>query len=482
MEIARSEPLFFLIQTEITPNRFGDLLDFIYRKYILPLHHNFTNVRRLIVDGKEVLAFTFIGPNASWYVDVEITASNPIGVKMIPSSTAPHDSLNRLRENLMIIIQMFEDEMRRTTLYFVWVLDQNNVAMKGSTQKRKIIHQIFTGNMLLFFLIFLIFSYGMFFALIEIFRMPIQYFPFTLVIVQLFMVLFSHKIVQQMGDWPITKQSSYVHILQCNFSRREFDEILRRYPEKTMLNIKKRIYDKSLRLGRSLDVKAVKEAFYEYGVDINPENIRVKRINVYRIVEEAARRFRIPVPKIMLSNIIVPNAAATGPSPRFGLILITTGLLIQLSREEILSVISHELSHIKRRDPIALFALSSLEYLLRVYLFWYYVYFFGLFYLFFALGLIYFIAKFFESRADLDSAIITGRPQILADALIKIGHRRIRLERILPTGIGSWLGWNPHPPVSFRVERLEKIRDPNEIRHPFLKSIKDCINGLLESL
>ena len=158
MEIPRSEPLFFLIQTEITPNRFGDLLDFIYRNYILALHNRFANVRRWIADGKEMLAFTFLGPNNSWYVDVEITASNPIEVRMIPTITTPYYFLNRLRENLMIIIQMFEDEVRKTTLYFVWVLDQDNVPMKISTQRRKVMRQIFTGNLLLFFLIFIIFS------------------------------------------------------------------------------------------------------------------------------------------------------------------------------------------------------------------------------------------------------------------------------------------------------------------------------------
>jgi len=482
MEIPRAEPYFFLIQTEITPNHLGDLLDFMYRTYILPLHSNFLNVRRWVIDGMDVLAFTVVGPRGLWCVDVEITASNPIRVKMTPTITTPSDFLSKLRENLIIAVQIFEDEMRKTTLYFVWVLDQNNIAMKTSTQKRRILSRIFTGNMLLFFIIFLTLSYGAFFILTEIFGMPIKYVPLTFVMVQFLMILFSHKIVKQMGDWPITEQSSYVHILQCNFPRWEFKKILKTYSKKTMLEIKKRIYDKTLRIGKPLDVEAVKETFYEYGIDTNPESITVKSINVYRIVKEAASRFKMPMPKIMLSNVIIPNAAATGPSPRFGLLLITTGLLIQLSEEEILSVIGHELSHIKRRDPIALFALSSAEYLLRVYFFWYFIYLFGLFYLFFALGLVYFIAKFFESRADLDSAIMIGMPQVLADALRKIGHRRIQIERILPNRIGSWLGWNPHPPISFRVERLEKIRNPNEIRHPFLKSIKDCINGLLESL
>jgi len=481
METLRSESLSFLIHTEITPNRLNDLLDFIYRTCILPLRFNFFNVRRSVIDGKNILAFTFLESGGSWYVDVEIVASNPIEVKMTPTINTPPDSLRRLRENLILTVQMFEDEMRKTTLYFVWILNRENVAVNFSAKKRRIPHQFFRGNILLFFLVFLVFSYGVFFVLTEIFRMPVEYFPFTLVMVQLLMLLFSHKIIKHMGDWPITEQTPYVHILQCNFSRWEFDKILKGYSEKILLDIKKRIYEKTLMIGKPLDAAAVKEAFYEYGFEVNPEGVSTKLINIYRIVKEAARRFHMPVPRIMLSNIIVPNAAATGPSPSFGLILITTGLLIQLSEEEIFSVIGHELSHIKRRDPISLFVISSMEYLLRVYLLWYLIYFFGLFYIFFALGLVYFIAKFFESRADLDSAIMIGTPQVLADALRKIGHRRIQIERIVPNNLGRWLGWNPHPPLSFRVERLEKIRNLKEIRHPFIQSIKDCINGLLES-
>jgi len=480
MELPLAEPTLFLIQTEIAPNCLGRLLDFIYWTYILPSRSNFADVRRCVIDGKEVLAFTVFEPGGLWYVDVEITASNPIKVKMTPTSATPSDFLNRLRENLIIAVQIFEDKMRKTTLYFVWVPDQDNIPMKAATQKRKVLSQIFTGNMLLFFIIFLVLSYGMFILLTGVFGMPIKYFPLTLIIAQLIMILFSHKIIMRIGDWSITERSPYVHILQCNFPPWEFERISK-YAKETLLGLKKRIYDKTLLMGKPLDANAVKETFYEYGIDTNPESMVIKSVNVYRIVREAARRFNIPTPKIMLSNVIIPNAAATGPSPRFGLILLTTGLLIQLSEEEILSVVGHELSHIKRRDPIALFILSSAEYLLRVYFLWYFFYFFGLFYLFFALGLVYFIAKFFESRADLDSAIMIGTPQVLADALRKIGHRRIQLERILPARIGSWLGWNPHPPVSFRVERLEKIGNPNEIKHPFLKSIKDCINGLLDS-
>ena len=155
MEIPHAEPSLFLIRTEITPSRLGDLLDFIYWTHIHPFHSNFTNVRRWIIDGREVLAFTFIGPEG-WYVDVEMTASNPIEVKMTPTSTTTPEFLNKLRENLIIAVQIFEDEMRKTTLYFVWVLNEDNIPVKSSTQKRKILSQIFTGNMLFFFLLFLL--------------------------------------------------------------------------------------------------------------------------------------------------------------------------------------------------------------------------------------------------------------------------------------------------------------------------------------
>ena len=73
--------------------------------------------------------------------------------------------------------------------------------------------------------------------------------------------------------------------------------------------------------------------------------------------------------------------------------------------------------------------------------------------------------KIFESRADLDSAIATRNPQVLADALIKIGYKRIQLERTLPIHIINGLRWNSHLPVSFRVRRLRRLDSVNKIKH-----------------
>ena len=105
------------------------------------------------------------------------------------------------------------------------------------------------------------------------------------------------------------------------------------------------------------------------------------------------------MPQVVVSNTMVPNAAASGPSPRRGLVLITTGLLVQLQEDEIMGVLGHEFGHLRGRDPLILYGLVSAEFLFRFYVL------FPLFplifssFLFFAyfwavMVLIFFVAKF----------------------------------------------------------------------------------------
>jgi len=207
-----------------------------------------------------------------------------------------------------------------------------------------------------------------------------------------------------------------------------------------------------------------------------------KTVNVYDIVKRAAERFELPVPKIVIANTILANAAASGPSPSRGIVLITSGLLVQLEDDEIFSVVGHEFSHLKGRDPVVLFVLTAAEYLLRFYVFLPYLFFFGYFYLFFALGAVYFVAKFFEARADLEAAVKIGQPKVLAEALRKIGFRKLQFERMPSYKIQGWIGWDPHPPIYFRVARLEKLDTAENVRHLMIQSIKDNIRGFLEAI
>ena len=95
--------------------------------------------------------------------------------------------------------------------------------------------------------------------------------------------------------------------------------------------------------------------------------------------------------------------------------------------------------------------------------------------------LIFFIAKFFEARADLVSAMVVGTPLILAGSLEKIGFQRLLYERTPSFRFQEWLGLDPHPPIYFRVDRLEKL-DPEKIQHPLLQSIRDVTKGFLSNI
>jgi heat shock protein HtpX len=481
MEIPQFAPVSFQIRTEVAPSHLSDMLVFIYQECILPYYTYFSNVGRWTAEGKEVLTFTLNDARGAWHVGVEVAATNPVEVKLTPYGNYLPKILGRLREDLIIAVQLYEEKIRRSTLYFAWVPENRVIPEKTENTRRKIINQIFMGNMIVFFIITIILSYAAFMVMTEVFKLPLIYFPFVMILAQFVMILFSHKIVGSMGDWSITASNPYVHIVQYHIPPEQLEIFREKNAREKLLQVKRAIQNKTLALGRAVDPQTAQEIFNENGINIKPENIVTKTVDVYRIVKEAATRFGMSIPKIKLSNVIVPNAAATGPSPRFGLILITTGLLVQLDDDEILSVVGHEMSHVKKRDPMALFTLVSAEYLLRIYL-WAYIWVFGFLYLMFALGAIYFIAKFFEARADLDSAIALGQPEILAGALRKIGYRRIQVERLHSNRIESWINWNPHPPISFRVDRLENLEDPQKIRHPFIKSIKDCIVGFMKEL
>jgi heat shock protein HtpX len=186
---------------------------------------------------------------------------------------------------------------------------------------------------------------------------------------------------------------------------------------------------------------------------------------VYELVKKIADKFGFPMPEIVVSNTMVPNAAAAGPSPSRGVVLLTTGILVQLEEEEILSVLGHEFGHLKGRDPLILYGLTSAEFLFRFYVlfplfpfifssFLFFVYFWAV------MTATFFIAKFFEARADLVSAI-------------KVGPS-FRIQ--------EWIGLDAHPPIYFRVSRLEQLETPVKIKYPLIQSIKDVMSGFIKSL
>lgn len=71
---------------------------------------------------------------------------------------------------------------------------------------------------------------------------------------------------------------------------------------------------------------------------------------LYRVVERLVDRSGLPMPKVYIIHDHIPNAFATGRNPEHAAVAITTGLLELLDENEVEGVMAHELSHVRHRD------------------------------------------------------------------------------------------------------------------------------------
>jgi len=71
---------------------------------------------------------------------------------------------------------------------------------------------------------------------------------------------------------------------------------------------------------------------------------------LYGIVAELTSKASLPMPKVYIIENDTPNAFATGRNPEHAAVAVTSGILRTLSKEELMGVIGHELSHIQHRD------------------------------------------------------------------------------------------------------------------------------------
>jgi heat shock protein HtpX len=71
---------------------------------------------------------------------------------------------------------------------------------------------------------------------------------------------------------------------------------------------------------------------------------------IVALVENLATQANLPMPKVKVIEMDVPNAFATGRDPKHAVVAVTTGIVNILNDRELTAVLAHELSHVKNRD------------------------------------------------------------------------------------------------------------------------------------
>src|SRR5262245_60175385 len=88
---------------------------------------------------------------------------------------------------------------------------------------------------------------------------------------------------------------------------------------------------------------------------------------LHDLVERIVARNNLPKPRIAVVNTKIPNAFATGKTPKSSIVAVSMGLMEELETEELEAVVAHELAHIKNRDVMVL-TLASLFSMMAWYL------------------------------------------------------------------------------------------------------------------
>jgi heat shock protein HtpX len=80
---------------------------------------------------------------------------------------------------------------------------------------------------------------------------------------------------------------------------------------------------------------------------------------LYGMIQRLCTLADMPMPRVGVADTDLPNAFATGRSPRRAVVVVTTGILRRLDAEELEGVLAHELSHVAHRDVLVMTVAST---------------------------------------------------------------------------------------------------------------------------
>ncbi len=205
---------------------------------------------------------------------------------------------------------------------------------------------------------------------------------------------------------------------------------------------------------------------------------------IYQMVRELTTRADLPMPKLYIIPSDQPNAFATGRNPKHAAVAVTQGITKLLSEDELRGVLAHELAHVKNRDILTQSVASAIGAMIT------YLAYFALWFggdddsplgLIGSLALVLLapiaatliqlaVSRQREFAADATGAQVTGNPESLASALLRLeeGAKAMPVQVNQATeplyivkpfrggGIASL--FSTHPPIEERVKRLRQMR------------------------
>ena len=216
---------------------------------------------------------------------------------------------------------------------------------------------------------------------------------------------------------------------------------------------------------------------------------------LHEMVERLCAMSDLPKPRIAIMDTPVPNAFATGRSPKHAAVCVTTGLWNRLDPKEVEGVLAHELSHIANRDVLVMTVASFFAMLAALLTrFGLYAGMFGgggnnrdnnnglpVWLIIFAVSMLVYvisyvlirtISRYREYAADRGSALITGAPEYLMSALQKISSQMTLIPNrdlrqvegmnaffIIPAKAKGAVAelFMDHPPIEKRLAALAEI-------------------------